>query len=139
MAEAQYSLPFTIATAITKGNPRIEHFTDRGLKDPEILSISNKVGYRMDDACDLKYGTGHCPAKIEITLKDGRTLYGEQQGGRYGHPERPISKEDLTAKFRDCAGYAARPLSPETVEKAIAMVNRLEEVEDVAAIVRLVS
>jgi 2-methylcitrate dehydratase PrpD len=138
-AEAQYSLPFTVATAITKGKPRIEHFTGEGIKDPEILRVSNKVGYRMDDTCDLKYGTGYCPAKIEIKLTDGRTLRAEQQGGRYGHPERPVSKEDLIDKFRECVAYSARPLSAATVDKIIAMIDKLEDVDDVSEIIRLVS
>lgn len=139
MAEAQYSLPFTIGAAIAKGKPRIEHFTGEGLKDPEILAISNKVHYRVDEAYDLKYGTGYCPAKIEIKLKNGRTLLAEQGGGRYGHPERPVSKEDLTQKFRECAAFSARPLSKSTVDKIIAMVDKLEDVDDVSEIIRLVS
>jgi 2-methylcitrate dehydratase PrpD len=139
MAEAQYSLPFTVATAITKGKPRIEHFTSEGLQDPAILAVSNKVGYRMDEACDLKYGTGYCPAKIDILLRNGRTLHAEQQGGRYGHPERPVSKQDVQEKFRECAKYSARPLSASAVEKIIEKVDRLEHAEDVGEIVRLVS
>ncbi len=139
MAEAQYSLPFTVATAVTKGKPRIEHFTSQGMKDPEILSVSNKVGYRFDEAYDLKYATGYCPAKIEIRLRNGQTLFAEQGGGRYGHPERPISKDDLTEKFRECVAYSARPLSESAVEKVIAMVDKLEGVEDVSQIIRLVS
>ncbi len=139
MAEAQYSLPFTVAAAITKGKPRIEHFTSRGIKDPEILGVSNKVGYRFDEAYDLKYGTGYCPAKIEIKLGNGRTLLAEQGGGRYGHPERPISKDDLTEKFRECVAHSARPLSESNVDKVIAMVDELEGVEDVSRIIRLVS
>lgn len=138
-AEAQYSLPFTVATAITKGKPRIEHFTSRGIRDPEILSVSNKVDYELDDVYDLQYGTGHCPAKIEIRLKDGRRLRAEQRGGRYGHPERPVSREDLVAKFRECASYSARPLGEATVERLIAMVEGLETIEDVAEIARLVT
>ena len=113
--------------------------TGEGIKDPEILSVSNKVGYRMDDACDLKYGTGYCPAKMEIKLKNGRTLFGEQGGGRYGHPERPVSKADLMEKFRECVAYSARPLSAATVDKISAMVDKLEEVDDVSEIIRLVS
>jgi len=138
-AEAQYSLPFTVGAAVAKGKPRIEHFTGQGLKDPQILKISNKVDYRVEDAYDLKYGTGYCPAKLEIKLKDGRTLLGEQGGGRYGHPERPISKADLTEKFRECVAYSARPLSAATVDKLIAMVDNLEDVDDVSQIIRMVS
>ncbi len=138
-AEAQYSLPFTVATAIAKGKPRIGHFTGEGIRDPEILSVSNKVGYRIDDAYDLKYGTGYCPAKMEIKLKNGRTLCGEQGGGRYGHPERPVSKADLKEKFRECVAYSARPLSVAAVDKIVAMVDNLEDVDDVSQIIRLVS
>jgi len=139
MAEAQYSLPFTVATAISKGKPRIEHFTSQGIKDPEILSLSNKVGYRFDEACDLKYGTGICPAKIEIKLKNGCSLYSEQNDRRYGHPERPLSMDDLVEKFKECAVYSLKPLSKGVVEKVIKMIEELEEVEDVSQLIRLVS
>ena len=139
MAEAQYSLPFTVATAISKGKPRIEHFTSQGIKDPEILGLSNKVGYRFDDVCDMQYGTGICPAKIEIKLKNGRALDSEQNSRRYGHPERPISMDDLIEKFKECATYSLKPLSKGVVEQVIKMIDKLEEVEDVSRLIRLIS
>ncbi|MFC1918191.1 MmgE/PrpD family protein [Chloroflexota bacterium] len=139
MAEAQYSLPFTVAAAITKGSPRIEHFTAAGIKDPEILSVSNKVNYLLDENCDLQYGTGICPTKVEIRLKSGRVLFGEQSINRYGHPERPISKDDLKEKFRECASYSVKPISGDNIEKIISVVNQLETIEDVTQIIRMVS
>lgn len=139
MAEAQYSVPFTIAVAIAKGKPRIEHFSTEGMRDAAVLAISNRVSYVFDETYDLKHGTGVSPAKLEIRLKDGRTVVGDQRGVRYGHPERPITMDDLTEKFRECAAYSLRALPAATVDKVIAMVEKLEEVGDVGEIVRLVS
>ncbi|MFC2001529.1 MmgE/PrpD family protein [Chloroflexota bacterium] len=139
LAESQYSLPFIVATAIAKGKPRIENFINEGMKDPEVLSISNKVSYIPDPECDFQWGTGVTAAKIEIKLKDGRVLRSEKKGLRHGHPQRPISNEVLIEKFRECASYSVRPMPEENVEEIINMVGHLEEVDDVSQIVRLIS
>jgi 2-methylcitrate dehydratase PrpD len=97
------------------------------------------VNYRPDPECDLQYGTGVCTAKIEILLRDGRLLHLEQKGFRQGHPERPMSKDEIAEKFRDCASYSSRALSDEQIEEIIQMVSKLEEVDDAAEIIRLVS
>lgn len=139
MEEAQFSLPFTVATAIAKGKPRIKHFTSDGIKDPEILRLSNKVICEFNPDYDRHYGTGVSPARVEITLKGGEVLRSEDKGFRYGHPQNPISKEDLVEKFRDCTSYSAKPLPKDSVEKVIRMVGNLEELEDVSQIIQLVS
>lgn len=139
MSEAQYSMPFAVATVITKGKPSIKYFAGDGIRDPEILRISNKVNYQPDPECDLQYGTGVCTAKVEIILRDGRVLHSEQKGFRYGHPQRPISKDEIAEKFRDCASYSSRALPNERIEEIIQMVSKLEEVDDAAEIIRLVS
>ena len=139
MTEAQFSLPFTVATTIAKGKPCIKHFTSDGIRDPEILRLSNKVTWKSDPECDRQYGTGVSPSKVEITLRDGRVVRSEQKGFRYGHPQNPISKEELVEKFRDCASYSAKPLSKDSVERVIRTVSNLEELEDASQIIQLVS
>jgi len=139
MTEAQFSLPFIVATAIVKGKPRINHFTNDGIKDPEILQLSNKATWQSDPECDKQYGTGVLPAKVEIKLRDGHVLHSEQKGFRYGNPRNPITKGELVEKFRDCASYSVKPLPKDSVEKVIELVDKLEEVDDVSQIIRLVS
>lgn len=137
--DAQMSLPFVVATAIVKGKPRIEHFTSDTIKDPEVLRLSNKVSCQPGQEPSKQYGKGAQYAKIEIKLVDGRVLHSEQEGLRYGHPQRPISKEELVEKFRECACYSIRPLPKDSVEEVLKMVSRLEEVDDVSQIIQLVS
>jgi len=139
MTEAQFSIPFTVATAIAKGKPCIKHFTGDGIKDPEILQLSNKVAWEFDPEYDRHFGSGESPSKIEITLGDGSVVRSEQKGFRYGHPQNPVGKEELVEKFRDCVSYSAKRLSKDTVEKLIRMINNLEELEDVRQIIKLVS
>lgn len=139
MADAQLSLPFVVATAIAKGKPRIEHFTSEGIKDPAVISLSSRVSGQPDKECYLEYGTGLQRAKVEVKLVDGRVLHSEQEGFRYGHPQRPISKEELIGKFKDCASYSVHPLTKDSVESVLQLVDNLEEIEDVSQIIRLVS
>ena len=135
MTEAQYSVPYTVAIALTKGKPRMQHFTSDAIKDPEVLRISNKVSYRPDPECDLRFGTGAMAAKMEIKLKDGRVLHSEKKGLRHGHPQNPMSREEVIEKFRECASLSLRPLSNRNVDRVIQMVSNLEEVDDVSQIV----
>jgi 2-methylcitrate dehydratase PrpD len=111
ITEAQYSIPYAIATALAKGKPCIKHFTGDGIKDPEILRLANKVTWQPDPECDLDSNTGLIPARMEITLANGKVLHGETGGFRYGNPHNPISKEKLVKKFRDCLAYAVKPLT----------------------------
>ncbi|MFC1820203.1 hypothetical protein ACFLZG_03840, partial [Thermodesulfobacteriota bacterium] len=73
---------------------------------------------------------------VEIKTKDGKG-YSNGVDVPYGNAGKPITGEDLMAKFRDCVSYSAKPLSGDHVEGIIEMVGELEEVEDVSQIIRM--
>lgn len=54
-----------------------------------------------------------------------------------GHPDRPLTFDQIVAKLHDCAPYAA-PLSMEAVDQLIEGVERLEDVADVATLSALI-
>jgi 2-methylcitrate dehydratase PrpD len=71
--------------------------------------------------------------RVITYLKNGTTVSGEYAIEK-GHPENPLSVEEVKAKFRKCVPYAATPLSSEKVEKVervITNVVNLERVDDV--------
>ena len=51
-----------------------------------------------------------------------------------GHPARPLDDAQLAAKFRDCARHAANGLSPAALDEVVELVDRLERVSDVGAL-----
>lgn len=139
ISEAQMSIPFTVATAIAKGTPRIEHFTPQGLRDPEILAMAAKVRWQADPACDKSYGTAIIDAGVEIGLKGGRNARFRYHGVRYGHPQNPIGEAELKEKYRDCMSYSAKPMTAAATAELISTLDRLESLDDVSPILQMIS
>ena len=131
--DAKFSIPFTVAIAVARGNVVISDFLPEGLKNAAVLEMAQKVTCSFDSELDVK---GIPPAVVEIRAKNGKT-YSKRIDFPYGHPRNPISTEDLIAKFRDCANYSAKPLSKEKVDRAIDLVLNLEQVKDISEVIQL--
>jgi hypothetical protein len=56
-----------------------------------------------------------------------------------GSPQNPMTQEKLNAKAWDCMDYAAQSLSKDTVHKVIDLVHKLEKIDDVAVIMKLLN
>jgi 2-methylcitrate dehydratase PrpD len=76
-------------------------------------------------------------AIIEIKTKSG--LYSKRVDCALGHPKRPMTMDDLSDKFRGNLSLAAKPLPEENTEKVIEMIRKMEEVDDIAQILQLLS
>jgi 2-methylcitrate dehydratase PrpD len=136
--DGKYSIPFTSAVMMTKGNVTLRDYTDEGLCDPAVLAMADKVSYRLGESAELPVG-GHSALSrptVEIRVKSGK-VYSCTPDGVPGDPRHPVSDELLEAKFRDCVSFSARPIPAENVERAIRMINDLENLADVTEIVRL--
>jgi hypothetical protein len=75
---------------------------------------------------------------VEIRLQDGRVV-ARTAPGVPGDPKNPVGRDVLEAKFRDCVAFAARPLAPARVERALALMADLEKLSDATEIVRLLT
>jgi hypothetical protein len=73
------------------------------------------------------------PAIVEIKTKDEK-VYSRRVDYASGSPQHPI---DVAAKFRDCVSLSVRPLPERNIEKVIELMSKLEEVDDVCEIIRL--
>jgi 2-methylcitrate dehydratase PrpD len=91
-----------------------------------------RVLVRVDPALD-----GTAPpltqARISIRLRDGRTV-GRAANGARGYPEQPLSDEELDAKFLACA---RRTIPEAFAARALALLRRFEELEDVRPLMEL--
>jgi 2-methylcitrate dehydratase PrpD len=132
--DAQFSVPWVVATALVKGKVTVGDFTEESIKRTEILDIARKVSGKLVPAMD-RHGVG--PGGVTITMQDGRE-YQEEVEHCLGSIERPMTFEDVTRKFRECAACSLKPLPAAKVEKVIDMVGRLETLPDVSEIIRLV-
>jgi 2-methylcitrate dehydratase PrpD len=135
--EAKLSLPFTIAMAVGLRKMEIGDFSPENIKSEVLLSLARKVTPRFDPGLKSSSKT-MLPAVVEIKTIDGKA-FSKRVDLVYGHPQNPMSWDDLVKKFRDCASYSARPISEKNIDGVVEMITRLEDVQDMREIVGLVS
>jgi 2-methylcitrate dehydratase PrpD len=126
--DAKFSLFFTLGVALAKRKVEISDFLPDNLKNPKVLELAKRMKYKIDPT----FGT-LTPAQLDVKTTDGR-LFSKFIKTIYGHPENPLSKEDLIAKFKDCARYSKKLLPQGKIEKFIEQILKLEEVKDIREI-----
>ena len=131
--DAQFSVPWAIATALVKGRVNVEDFTEEAIRKEDVLRISRKVTSVLDPKLS-RHGVG--PGRVKITMQDG-TEYTEEVEHCLGSIEKPMTFEDCAAKFRECAAGSIKPLADDTVAMVIELIGRLESLDDATEIIRL--
>lgn len=127
-AAASNSILFGVAKALVHGDVTLTDFTVEGLKDEAAIDIAGRTNYRLDD--QIEGGI------VKVETRDGEHLESHVETP-LGNPLRPITSERLRAKFHDCCRYSIAPLSSDSVRGLIDMIDNLEEVTDVADLVKM--
>jgi 2-methylcitrate dehydratase PrpD len=132
--EALFSLPYTVAVALLRGNVSIGDFTQESIQDKDVRSIANKVTPVVDENIEKKYGRIISPAVVEVNLKSGK-----QRSCRVdlvkGHPKNPMTMEECEEKFRNCLRFSKKPITGKKISSLISAVRGLETLNDVSRIV----
>lgn len=138
--DGKYSIPFTTAVMMVKGNVTLHDYTEEGLRDPAVLAMADRVYYRADPAAQLPVGGESALSRptVEIRTRDGRVLSCKPDGVP-GDPRHPVEQSALEAKFRDCVSFSAQPVAAAKVEEAIARIGNLEHLADATDVIRLLS
>ncbi len=133
---AQFSGPFTVATALVGGGGlgvSLDDFTDEEVKDRTKLDLASRVRCVPDEECDRIF-PNQFPAVLRVRLKGGGIQEARISHNR-GGPENPLSNEELALKFRS---NATRSLTAERVEELEDALRSIESMETVAELVRLI-
>ena len=138
--DGKYSIPFTTAVMMAKGNVTLRDYTAEGLTDPDVLAMADRVSYRpASQPITGKGGSADImKTSVEIVTKDGRR-FEHRPTGVPGDPKNPVTWEALEAKFRDCISFSAQPVPPENVGRTITLARDLERAPDATAVMRLLA
>ncbi len=134
--EAKLSLPFTIAMAAAWRKMEIGDFSPENIRSEELLSLARKVIPLYDPSLKSDSKT-MLPAIVEIMTLDG-SVFSRRVDLVYGHPQNPMSWDDLITKFKDCASYSARKVPTNNIDRAVEKTLNLEDVWDVSELINLV-
>lgn len=131
--DAQFSIPWAVATAICRNSTGIEEFRGESLHDPELLAMAAKVTWELDPAVEAVYPRAY-PATLVAELADGRILTAHVDYPK-GDPESPATREDIVSKFHS---LTEKYFSSSKREKIIETIDRLEEIPNIARLADLV-
>ena len=131
--EAQFSLPFSVASAFVDGHVGVDTYAPARLGDPRVLGLASRVRYATD-ACSRFPAV--FPGRVRVRLTDGRTVETRAEDGR-GGPARPLAREAVVQKFRANAARALTPSQVDELEHAALALDRLPSVASILAMCRV--
>lgn len=132
---ARLCTAFVVAKVLQHGALDLSHYRGAALDDPETHRLAACVRVEPDGNPDPN---ALAPQTVRITLKDGRVLDWSCEV-MLANPARKLTQEAHLTKFRRCWDFAADPLPAESREALIAMVDHLEDVPDVRALLALLA
>ena len=130
------NMHFAVAAAIRHRSVPLALYRDTAMADEVIRNAMPKVHWKYDARQDGAW-----------TLEPGRAEIVTTGGARHaalcnvalGHPDNPMSEAQRHAKFRDCAQSARAPLPASRANEIIELVERLENVGDIAWLMQLLA
>lgn len=127
--DAKFSTHFLVATALKHGRLGLAELEPAFLADTEVHAL-------MDRTACAAYGDGPFPAaysgRLAITLDDGTVLTHDEPVNR-GAADRPLTNDEIVAKYRDNAGLAAGADRVAAMEKAMLTLDTAPRAVDALA------
>jgi 2-methylcitrate dehydratase PrpD len=128
--EGKYSIEYDLAAIALDGRAGMYQYTDEAVRRPAAQELMKRVSYMPVPG---QAGQFKLESRVVLKLKDG-TEFEETANQSHGGPADPLSEEELTGKFHECA----QAVLPETKRnQLIDLCWRLDSLESVREIADL--
>jgi 2-methylcitrate dehydratase PrpD len=118
--DAQFSIPYIVATGLLKGRFTLGELEDAALHDAAVLNLAARVEYEADPDSTFPR---HYSGEVIVDTKDGRSLRHREAINR-GCADRPLTNDGIVAKFLDTAQRAVSRPAAERVLNAVLNFDR---------------
>ena len=125
----KFSVPFAVATRLVRGSSRVENFTWEALRDEKVQAFAKRVFVTEDEAMTARLPQFR-PARVDVRLRDGRTLSASVEANR-GDDQDPYSRDELTGKY---FSLTARMLPHEVADEMRKKILVLDSIADIRSI-----
>jgi 2-methylcitrate dehydratase PrpD len=133
VVQAQFSIPFTVATALIDREVGLRHFTAEGLKRTDILELAGKVDCEVDATIERQWSRNVSPTALVVQASNA--AFRQRIDLPSGHPKRPMTEEARRAKLLDCLRVGGPGWADEAADlltKRVAGVAQLKEARTLA-------
>ncbi len=127
--EGKFSMPFCMAIALLERKVGLLQVTNEKVNDPRTKQLMKQVrlcpGGEPVAASDV----------VKVRLRDGKE-YSLGIDKVRGHPELPLTDEELISKYRDCAAII---LPQDEVEQVLGLMLNLEQLQQTSELMDIIS
>ena len=138
-ADAMFSLPYALSTAILTGDVLLDDFSIEAIHDPDRLDFANRIKTKVDEDIDMESKELNLPLalhEIDLMTKDGK-CFSQKKYYAKGFPGKPMTMEDFSKKTKKCALLAVKPFLEDKIESLTYIVKNLESQEDMQKLIKL--
>jgi 2-methylcitrate dehydratase PrpD len=132
--EAQFSLAFSCAVRLFRGGNGFYDYREEDVGDPRFLDIARRVTMTEDpEADELRVRLNTRPARAKVRTKGGSSLEAYVLYPK-GHPENPLTNDELSAKFMDTV---VPRIGEEQARRILEAAWNVETLHDAGDLVRM--
>ena len=131
--QAKFSMEFCMAILLLERKGGLEQFTDDVVNRADVQDMIGKVDFAVHPEAEAA-GFDKMTTLIEIALTDGRVVKGQADFGK-GSPANPMTDDELSEKFRQCAEWGKMP--KERTATVLDMLWHVEALKDVNELTKL--
>lgn len=133
-SQAQYSLPFALATMLVHGRIGPDEITGAGLSDPQVAALLPRISVHEAVRHSERFPEGRW-SDVTVELKDGRRLASGDVNAR-GGPDAPMDMHEVEAKFHIMASALPEPRRRAIWEMREQLMQPEAKFEELARLVR---
>ncbi|MGD8230009.1 MAG: MmgE/PrpD family protein [Desulfobacteraceae bacterium] len=130
---AQFSIQYCVASALARGDSKLDYFEESSVVDPDIMALSKKIRVISDSKLDER---GHTALDMRVFTSDGREHF-KQMDIAPGFPGNPLTRKEHEQHFWDCMEFSGGLLPKERTEEIVSQISRFEGLDDVRRLIPL--
>jgi 2-methylcitrate dehydratase PrpD len=131
--EGKFSLGYCLCRTLIAGTIKISDFTDAAVKDPDTRLLMSRIKWIGLEQQAMQGPFGF--QEVVLRMKDGH-IYSCKVEHPRGEPQNPLTDEEFSAKYRDCALYAHYDRN--TASRIKDLILDLDNLADVSQLMSLI-
>jgi 2-methylcitrate dehydratase PrpD len=129
--EAKFCVPFLLTSILLRRRAGVREFTDEFVSSAPVQKMMERVTTVFDPAIEAQ-GFDRIRSIVEIDLADGQKIVQRSDEAYRGGPDRPFTRDELHAKFSDCAQLT---MTPDRITRALTAIEGVQEMASVRTLV----
>jgi 2-methylcitrate dehydratase PrpD len=133
--EAKFCLPFLLGSIAIRRKAGVREFTDEFVSSEPVQRMMTRVTTIFDAAIEAQ-GFDKIRSVVEVDATGGRRFVLASDDRYRGGPDRPFTRDELRAKFTDCAQLT---LDAARIAQVVAGIEAIDSLADIRQLSRLMA